>query len=101
MRKPKNIDVELKALEDRARQLKDRKVRQLGELVIAAGANSLEVEMLAGVLVSAAETRDRAQREHWRQRGAGFFGAAARGDPRGPGPNPGRDAPPPGGPAAA
>jgi DNA-binding protein H-NS len=37
MRKPRDFDAELKALEDKARGLKTRKVRQLGELVIATG----------------------------------------------------------------
>lgn len=80
MRKPKNIDAELKALEDKARMLKERKVRQLGELVIATGADGLDVEVLAGVLVSAIETRDPAVREGWRQRGAGFFQRGSRAD---------------------
>jgi hypothetical protein len=37
MRKPRDFDGELKALEDKARALKTRKVRQLGELVISTG----------------------------------------------------------------
>ncbi|MFE3839639.1 conjugal transfer protein TraD, partial [Pseudogemmobacter sonorensis] len=41
MRKPRDYDAELKALEDKARELKARKVQQLGELVIATGADSL------------------------------------------------------------
>ena len=35
MRRPRNFDAELKALGDKARELKTRKVQQLGELVIA------------------------------------------------------------------
>src|SRR5690606_19787164 len=35
MRKPRDYDAELKALEDKAKELKTRKVQQLGELVIA------------------------------------------------------------------
>jgi hypothetical protein len=41
MRKPRDFDGELKALQDKARDLKSRKVQQLGELVIATGADSL------------------------------------------------------------
>jgi len=41
MRKPRDFDAELKALEDKAKELKTRKVRQLGELVIATGADTL------------------------------------------------------------
>ena len=40
MRKPRDFDTELKALEDKARGLKTRKGRQLGELVIATGADA-------------------------------------------------------------
>ncbi len=40
MRKPRDFDAELKALEDKARGLKTRKVLQLGELVIGTGADS-------------------------------------------------------------
>ena len=40
MRKPRDFDAELKALGDKARDLKNRKVQQLGELVIATGADS-------------------------------------------------------------
>ena len=41
MRKPRDYDAELKALEDKAKELKTRKVQQLGELVIATGADAL------------------------------------------------------------
>nr|WP_269147192.1 conjugal transfer protein TraD [Paracoccus denitrificans] len=50
MRKPRDYDAELKALEDKARELKTRKVQQLGELVIATGADALTAEELAGAL---------------------------------------------------
>jgi hypothetical protein len=46
MRKPRDFDGELKALEDKARDLKSRKVQQLGELVIATGADSLGADEL-------------------------------------------------------
>ena len=39
MRRPRDFDAELKALTDRARQLKEQKLRQLGELVIACKSN--------------------------------------------------------------
>ena len=41
MRKPRDYDAELKALNDKARQLKSRKQSQLGELVMATGADDL------------------------------------------------------------
>jgi hypothetical protein len=41
MRKPRDFDGELRALQDKARDLKSRKVLGLGELVIATGADNL------------------------------------------------------------
>ncbi|MCO6387768.1 conjugal transfer protein TraD [Aliihoeflea sp. 40Bstr573] len=78
MRKPRNYDAELKALEDKARELKARKVQQLGELVIATGADALTAEELAGALIVLAETTDAGKREAWAKRGQAFF----RGKPR-------------------
>ena len=78
MRKPRDFDAELKALEDKARGLKTRKVRQLGELVIATGADSLNVDELAGALIMLTETKDAGKREAWARRGAAFFQSRAR-----------------------
>jgi len=78
MRKPKDYDAELKALDERAQQLKSRKLQQLGELVIATGADNLPVEVLAGALLSATTSKDTAEREGWRARGAAFFQPALR-----------------------
>ena len=69
MRKPRDFDAELKALEDKARNLKARKVQQLGELVISTGADALSVEELAGALIVLAETRDAGKREAWARGG--------------------------------
>ena len=73
MRKPRDIDSELKALQDKAKGLKARKATQLGELVAATGADQLDPETLAGVLLAAVEMEDAANREGWRRRGAEFF----------------------------
>ena len=73
MRKPRDYDAELKALNDRARQLKDRKIQQLGELVVATGADALSIEELAGLLLASVERDDPAKKENWRKRGAVFF----------------------------
>ena len=78
MRKPRDYDAELKALEDKARELKTRKVQQLGELVIATGADALTAEELAGALVALAETKDAGKREAWTKRGAAFFRGKSR-----------------------
>jgi hypothetical protein len=79
MRKPRDFDSELKALADKAKQLKERRVRQLGELVAATGADTLEADLLAGALLDAAAMKDVATREGWRKRGAAFFQGKARG----------------------
>ena len=78
MRKPRDFDAELKALGDKARELKTRKVQQLGELVIATGADALSADELAGALNMLAETKDAARKEAWAKRGAAFFQSRAR-----------------------
>lgn len=95
MRKPKDFDSELKALDERARQLRARKLQQLGELVIATGADMLPIDVLAGALLGAAQAKEAAVREGWRARGAAFFQRAKR-TQRGAGPAAG-GAPPGGG----
>lgn len=77
MRKPRDYDTELKAHNDKARQLREQKLRQLGELVIVSGADALPMEQLAGALLSAADVKDAATKEGWRKRGAAFFQRAA------------------------
>jgi hypothetical protein len=78
MRRPRDFDAELKTLGDKARDLKSRKVQQLGELVIATGADSLTTNELAGALIMLAETKDPARKEAWTKRGATFFQGRTR-----------------------
>ena len=78
MRKPRDIDSELKALEAKAKTLKERRVRQLGELVIATGADALDAEILAGALLGTVTTKDANTKEGWRKAGASFFQRSAR-----------------------
>ena len=78
MRKPRDFDAELKALGDKARDLKNRKVQQLGELVIATGADTLTADELAGALTVLAETKDPRKMEAWATRGAAFFQSRSR-----------------------
>ena len=73
MRKPRDFDSELKALTDKAKALKSRKVLQLGELVIATGADALDPATLTGALLGVAKTEDAKEREAWRASGAAFF----------------------------
>jgi hypothetical protein len=78
MRKPKDFDSEMKALDERAKQLRTRKLHQLGELVVGTGADALPIDILAGALLAAAEAKDKAVQEGWRARGAAFFQRARR-----------------------
>ena len=79
MRKVRDYDAELKALADKAKKLKARKVEQLGALVVATGADALDLEVIAGMLrqgVSRAE--DDTVKESWRADGATFLGKRGR-----------------------
>lgn len=78
MRKPRDFDSELKALADKAKAIKERRMRQLGELVAATGADALDADLLAGVLLDAVAMKDAATREGWRTAGAAFFRSKAR-----------------------
>jgi DNA-binding protein H-NS len=78
MRKPRDFDSELKALTDKAKLLKSRKVQQLGELVIATGADVLDADALAGALLVIVENKDGSKKEAWRNRGAAFFRGQSR-----------------------
>ncbi len=74
MRKPRDIDAELKALSDKAKGLKAKRVLQLGELVTVTGADTLDLETLAGALLAAVNGAKVAeQKEAWRSEGAAFF----------------------------
>ena len=81
MRKPRDFDGELKALQDKARDLKSRKVLGLGDLVIATGADALSADELAGALIVLAETKEIGKREGWAKRGAAFFQGRTRRTP--------------------
>jgi hypothetical protein len=81
MRKPRDFDSALRALTDN---------RQLGELIVATGADALDMETLAGGLLTMVTTDDAVQKESWRKRGAAFFRGTAhqsarksRGDTKG------------------
>ena len=73
MRKVRDYDAELKALESKARALKARRVEQLGQLVTSTGADALDMETLAGVLLDAVASQNAEAKEAWRAKGATFF----------------------------
>ncbi|MCR5877293.1 conjugal transfer protein TraD [Phenylobacterium sp. J367] len=81
MKKPRDLDAELQALQQRAKALKGRRVTQFGELVIASGADKLDMEILAGALLAAGKA-DASTREGWRRAGAAFFQGQARSQPK-------------------
>jgi hypothetical protein len=78
MRKPRDFDSEMKTLNERAKLLKERKLHQLGALVIATGADPLPIDALAGALLAAVDMKSTATTEDWRKRGAAFFQSATR-----------------------
>ncbi|RZT44888.1 conjugative transfer protein TraD [Sphingomonas sp. BK036] len=73
MRKVRDYDAELKALSVKARALKAKRVEQLGQLVAATGADALDAETLAGVLLDAVRSKDANAKEAWRATGVAFF----------------------------
>ena len=82
-RKPRDIDTELKTLADKAKALKARRIVQLGELIVATGADGLEPDVLAGVLLhGVVEARTENAREGFRADGAAFFQRRGTGKPK-------------------
>ena len=79
MRKPRDYDSELKALDDRAKLLRGARLTQLGTLVISTGADALSIEELTGALLSAVETKDAAILKGWRHQSTAFFQKKERG----------------------
>lgn len=75
-RRPRDIEAELKALQDKARQLRTRQKSQLGELLLSTGAaDALDPDALAGLLLRGLEQAksDPKAVEGWRKRGEAFF----------------------------
>ena len=79
MRKVRDYDAELKALSDKARLIKARKVEQLGALVVATGADALDLEVIAGMLRHGVmEAQVESVKESWRAEGATFLRGRGR-----------------------
>jgi hypothetical protein len=79
MRKVRDYDAELKALGDKARALKARKIEQLGALVVATGADALDLEVIAGLLRHGVmEAKLDSVKESWRAEGATFLKGRGR-----------------------
>ena len=79
MRKVRDYDAELNALRDKAKAIKARKVEQLGALVVATGADALDLEVIAGMLRQGVmEAKLDSVKESWRADGAMFLGRRGR-----------------------
>lgn len=78
MRKVRDFDAELKALNDRAKLLRSRKIQQFGELIEATGADALEPDLLAGALLSVVAEKNHATKTAWSSAGAAFFRQTSR-----------------------
>ena len=79
MRKVRDYDAELKSLKDKERALKARKVEQLGALVIATGADTLDLEVIAGMLRhGVTQAKENSVKESWRADGATFLKGRGR-----------------------
>ena len=79
MRKVRDYDAELKALNDKARALKARKIEQLGALVVATGADALDLEVIAGMLRhGVTQAKEDSVKESWRADGATFLKGRGR-----------------------
>src|SRR3546814_11404247 len=78
MRKVRDFDSELKALNERTKLLQQRKVQQFGELVEATGADAIDPDILAGALLAAVAEKDTTTLDKWSRQGADFFRARTR-----------------------
>src|SRR3546814_20082827 len=81
MRKVRDFDSELKALNERTKLLLQRKVKQFGELVEATGADAIDPDILAGALLAAVAEKDTTTLDKWSRQGADFFRARKRTGP--------------------
>lgn len=73
-RKPRNYRAEWEAAQEKARDLRARHAVELGRIVQATGADALDPEVLAGILVSGVVgAREEKAREAWRDDGVRFF----------------------------
>lgn len=78
MRKVRDFDAELKALNARAKLLHQRKIQQFGELIEATGADTLDPDLLAGALLATVAQKENATLTAWTNAGARFFRETSR-----------------------
>ncbi len=73
VRKTRDYDAELRVLSEKAKALKTKKVEQLGQLVTSTGADALDLDIVAGILITAIESSNAEEKEAWRAKGSAFF----------------------------
>ena len=75
MRKPVELNSQIKALREKALALQERQKAQLGELVLATGADALPLEALAGALLAAVKQAGEKPEAvaRWAEAGEAFF----------------------------
>jgi hypothetical protein len=78
MRKVRDFDAELRDLDERRKQVQQRKIQQYGELIEATGADALDPNLLAGALLAAVAEKDAGVTSAWTNRGARFFRETSR-----------------------
>jgi len=82
VRKTRDYNAELRTLAEKAKALKAKKVEQLGQVVTSTGADTLDIDIIAGILITAVESTNAEEKEAWRAKGSAFFqrrGKKARG----------------------
>ena len=73
VRMTRDYDAELRVLSEKAKALKTKKVEQLGQLVTSTGADALDLDIVAGILITAIESSNAEEKEAWRAKGSAFF----------------------------
>jgi hypothetical protein len=104
MRKPVELNSQIKALREKTLALQERQKAQWGELVLATGADAMPLEALAGALLAAVKQAGEKPEAvaRWAETGEAFFRGDSKPGTRGKGngvgqtssATPGHEAPP-------
>lgn len=78
MRKPRDFDAELKALDDRAKDSRRRRCNSWGNSSSPPGRTHSRRKNWGGALIVLAETKEAGKRQAWAKRGAAFFQGRTR-----------------------
>jgi hypothetical protein len=86
MRKPRDIDAELKALQDKQHSLKLKRITQFGELVTATSSGALDLKSSPVCSSMPSNAKADPSVEAWQQRNQSFFRRDRRAKANGTGP---------------